>query len=175
MESEVEIPYPAGRPVPSGIVQGGNMALRRRALFEVGGFDERMGPGTRFPAEDWEIVTRIGAEGWNGGYFPRPVVWHDHPRTLDEARRRLRSYHVGMGAVYLKLVANPRTRGIYLPHILRRFVGDMKFHQVKVATQVYGGLLFMRQKPASSARGRAGQGVTQDPRGAKVTDDARRG
>ena len=145
MESEVEIRYPAGQMVPSGIIQGGNMAVRRRALMAVGGFDVRMGPGTRFPAEDWEVATRIGVEGWAGGYFPGPVVSHDHPRTLDEAKSRLRSYHVGMGAVYVKLVANPRTRGIYLPHILRRFLGDMKFHQVKVATQIYGGMQFLRQ------------------------------
>jgi glycosyltransferase involved in cell wall biosynthesis len=145
MESEVEIRYPAGQLVPCGIIQGGNMALRRRALTAVGGFDVRMGPGTRFPAEDWEIATRIGAEGWDGGYFPGPVVSHDHPRTSGEAKSRLRSYHVGMGAVYVKLVANPRTRRIYLPHILRRFLGDMKLHQAKVATQIYGGMLFLRQ------------------------------
>jgi hypothetical protein len=121
------------------------MAVRRRALMAVGGFDERMGPGTRFPAEDWEVLTRIGAAGWSGGYFPGPVVAHDHPRSPEEARSRLRSYHVGMGAVYMKLVADPRTRRIYLRHILRRFLGDMKFHQIKIATQIYGGWLFLRQ------------------------------
>lgn len=145
MESEVEIRYPAGQLVPCGIIQGGNMALRRRALVSVGGFDVRMGPGTRFPAEDWEIVTRIGADGWSGGYFPGPVVAHDHPRTLSEAKSRLRSYHVGMGAVFVKLVVNPRTRRVYLPHILRRFLGDMKFHQIKIASQIYGGTLFLWQ------------------------------
>ncbi len=145
MESDLEIDYPAGRPVPCGILQGGNMAIRRRALMAVGGFDERMGPGTRFPAEDWEVLTRIGAAGWSGGYFPGPAVAHDHPRSPKEARSRLRSYHIGIGAVYLKLVANPQTRRIYVPHILRRFLGDMKFHQMKIATQIYGGLLFLRQ------------------------------
>jgi cellulose synthase/poly-beta-1,6-N-acetylglucosamine synthase-like glycosyltransferase len=145
MESEIEIQYPAGQPVPCGILQGGNMAVRRRALMAVGGFDERMGPGTRFPAEDWEVLTRIGAAGWSGGYFPGPMVAHDHPRSATEAQSRLKSYHVGMGAVYLKLVADPRTRPIYLQHIVRRFLGDMKFHQMKVATQIYGGLLFLRQ------------------------------
>ena len=150
-DSEVEIRYPAGRPVPSGIIQGGNMALRRRALMAVGGFDLRMGPGTRFPAEDWEILTRIGAEGWAGGYFPGPAAAHDHPRKPGEARRRLRSYHIGMGAVHLKLLANPRTRPIYLPHILRRHLGDMKFHQLKVATQLYGGMLFLHENRGSLA------------------------
>ena len=145
MESEVEIRYAPGRPVPSGIFQGGNMALRREALLAVGGFDFRMGPGTRFPAEDWEIVTRIGAEGWSGVYFPGPVVAHDHRRKPGEARGRLHSYHIGMGAVHMKLIANPRTRLVYLPHILRRHLGDMKFHQLKVAAQLYGGMLFLAE------------------------------
>jgi glycosyltransferase involved in cell wall biosynthesis len=144
-ESEVEVRLPAGRPVPCGIVQSANMAVRRRVLMDVGGFDERMGPATRFPAEDWDILTRIGVQGWAGGYFPGPTVSHHHGRKRPEAKKRIRSYNIGSGAVYLKLLADPRTRRAYLPHILRRLLGDMKFHQVKVATQIYGAILFLRQ------------------------------
>jgi GT2 family glycosyltransferase len=144
-ESEVEVRLPAGRPVPCGIVQSANMAVRRRVLMDVGGFDERMGPATRFPAEDWDILTRIGVQGWAGGYFPGPTVSHHHGRKRPEAKKRIRSYNIGSGAVYLKLLANPRTRRAYLPHILRRLRGDMKFNQVKVATQIYGAILFLRQ------------------------------
>lgn len=144
-ESDVEVRFPAARPVPCGIVQSGNMAVRRRALLEAGGFDERMGPATRFPAEDWDVQTRIGMRGWAGGYFPGPTVSHHHGRKGDEARKRIRAYNIGSGAVYLKLIADPGTRRIYLPHILRRMLGDMKFHQVKVATQIYGAALFFTQ------------------------------
>ena len=144
-ESEVEVRFPSARPVPCGIVQSANMAVRRQALLDAGGFDERMGPATRFPAEDWDVQTRMGVRGWAGGYFPRPTVSHHHGRKGDEARKRIRAYNIGSGAVYLKLIADPGTRRIYLPHILRRMLGDMKFHQVKVATQIYGAILFFRQ------------------------------
>lgn len=144
-ESGAERRFPAARPIPCGVVQSGNMGVRRRALLEAGGFDERMGPATRFPAEDWDLQTRIGMRGWVGGYFPGPTVSHHHGRKRDEARRRIRAYNVGSGAVYLKLIANPGTRRVYLPHILRRILGDMKFHQFKVATQIYGAILFFKQ------------------------------
>jgi len=144
-ESEVELRFLPGRPVPCGIVQGGNMAMRRRAHEDAGGFDVRMGPGTRFAAEDWDMLTRIGVQGWAGGYFPGPTVSHHHGRKRREARERIRSYDIGSGAVYLKLVANPRTRRIYLPHILRRILGDLKFHQIKIVTQMCGAILFLRE------------------------------
>jgi glycosyltransferase involved in cell wall biosynthesis len=144
-ESEAEVRFPAARPVPCGIVQSGNMAVRRQALLDAGGFDERMGPATRFPAEDWDIQTRMGIRGWAGGYFPGPTVSHHHGRKGADARKRIRAYNIGSGAVYLKLIADRATRRTYLPHILRRMLGDMKFHQFKVATQIYGAMLFFRQ------------------------------
>jgi len=144
-ESEVAVRFPAARPVPCGIVQSANMAIRRQALQDAGGFDQRMGPATRFPAEDWDILTRIGMCGWAGGYFPGPTLSHHHGRKRREAWKRIRCYNIGTGAVYLKLLANARTRRIYLPHILRRIAGDMKFRQTKVATQLYGAMLFLRQ------------------------------
>ena len=143
-ESEFELRFPAARPVPCGIVQGGNMAVRRQAWLEVGGFDERMGPAMRFVAEDWDIQTRIGIRGWAGGYFPGPTVSHHHGRKRAEARKRIRAYDVGSGAVYLKLIADRVARRIYMPHILRRLLGDMKYRQLKVLTQIYGALLFFR-------------------------------
>ena len=144
-ESGAAVHFPAKQPVPCGIVQSGNMAVRRQALLDSGGFDERLGPATRFPAEDWDIQTRIGIGGWAGGCFPGPTVAHDHDRKGAEARKRIRCYNVGSGAVYLKLIANRATRRTYLLHILRRMLGDMKYHQFKVATQLYGAMLFFWQ------------------------------
>lgn len=142
-ESEVEVRFPAASPVPCGVVQGANMAVRRQALQAAGGFDHRMGPGTRFPSEDWDLLTRIATQGWAGGYFPGPTVSHHHGRKRRQARKRIRGYNIGSGAVYLKLIANARTRRVYLPFILRRVVGDMKFRQTKVAEQVCGAMLFL--------------------------------
>jgi len=107
----------------------------------------RLGPGTRFfSGEDWEIATRIGANGWAGGYFPGPTVEHDHGRRGKHARRRIAEYDIGNGAVCWKLMANPRTRSIYQWHLLRRLVGDLKYRQKKVAMQIYGALLYANER-----------------------------
>jgi hypothetical protein len=34
---------------------------------------------------------------------------------------------------------------MYWPHLLRRILGDMKFHQLKVMQQMYGAFLFFRE------------------------------
>ena len=144
-ESDAEQRFPAERPVPCGIIQGANMAFRRQALERAGGFDERLGSGTAFPAEDWDMLTRVGALGWSGGYFPGPTVSHHHGRKPSEARNLIRVYNIGSGAVYLKLTMNPEMRRLYVPHLLRRMLGDMKFHQRKVVQQIYGAFLFLRE------------------------------
>ncbi len=102
------------------------------------------GQATRFPSEDWDLLTQIRElTGWAGGYFPGPTVSHHHGRKRRQARKRIRGYNIGSGAVYLKLLANPRTRRVYLPFILRRVAGDMKYRQTKVAAQLYGAMLFL--------------------------------
>ncbi|MGH9810093.1 MAG: glycosyltransferase, partial [Terriglobia bacterium] len=145
IESESEQRFAMGGPVPCGISQGANMAVRRRALDAAGGFDVRLGSGTDFLAEDWDIQTRIAALGWVGGYFPGPTVSHHHGRKRRNAWKLIRGYNMGSGAVSLKLLADPRTRRIYLPHVLRRMLGDMKYHQLKIVQQIYGAVLFLRR------------------------------
>ena len=145
IESDEERRFPAGRPVPCGILQGANMAMRRRALEVAGGFDVRLGSGTPFIADDWDMQTRVAALGWAGGYFPGPTVAHHHGRKREHAKALIRVYNMGSGAVYLKLLADPRTRWTYLPHLLRRLLGDMKYHPLKIVQQIYGAVLFLRQ------------------------------
>lgn len=145
IESDEERWFPSGRPVPCGIVQGANMAVRRRALEAAGEFDVRLGSGTPFIADDWDMQTRVGALGWRGGYFPGPTVAHHHGRKRQHARALIRVYNMGSGAVYLKLIADPRTRPIYFPHLLRRLLGDLKSHPHKILQQIHGALLFLRR------------------------------
>jgi len=121
------------------------MAMRRRALDAAGGFDVRLGAGTEFLADDWDMQTRIAALGWVGGYFPGPTVSHHHGRKREHARRLGRGYNMGSGAVSLKLLVNPRTRRIYLPHFLRRLLGDLKYSHLKIVQQIYGAVLFLRR------------------------------
>jgi glycosyltransferase involved in cell wall biosynthesis len=145
IESDAEQIFPLGRPVPCGIVQGANMAIRRRALEQAGGFDVRLGPGTPFLADDWDMQTRVAALGWAGGYFLGPTVSHHHGRKREHAKALIRVYNMGSGAVCLKLFADPRTRWNYLPHIMRRILGDMKTHPLKIVQQIHGAMLFLKE------------------------------
>jgi GT2 family glycosyltransferase len=56
-------------------VPGCNMAFRRWALQEIGGFDPRF----RVAGDDVDLCWRIQARGWRIGFSPGAVVWH-HPR-----------------------------------------------------------------------------------------------
>jgi GT2 family glycosyltransferase len=145
IESDAERIFPLGRPVPCGIVQGANMAIRRRPLKQAGGFDVRLGPGTPFLADDWDMQTRVAALGWAGGYFLGPTVSHHHGRKREHAKALIRLYNMGSGSVCLKLLADPRTRWNYLPHILRRILGDMKTHPLKIVQQIHGAMLFLKE------------------------------
>lgn len=147
VESDEERRFPRGGPVPCGILQGANMAVRRHALQEAGLFDVRLGSGTPFMAEDWDMQTRVASLGWRGGYFPGPTVSHHHGRKREDARGLIRYYNMGSGAVYLKLLADPRTRWTYVPHLLRRMLGDMKSHPGKILQQIRGAVLFFRANP----------------------------
>lgn len=57
-------------------VPGCNMAFRRAALEELGGFDPRF----RVAGDDVDLCWRIHARGWRIGFAPGAVVWH-HPRA----------------------------------------------------------------------------------------------
>jgi len=101
---------PSSAPAP-GLLQGANLAFRRTALEEVGGFDPMLGPGTPFNCEDVDIAARISAAGWLGAYDPRPLVRHHHGRRSGaELAALLRSYDHGRGAYFVKCLLNPRLR-----------------------------------------------------------------
>lgn len=111
---EVEY-YEPGQFIRADAIQGANMAFRRCALLEAGGFDPRFGGGGPFRSgNDFETVTSVSALGWRGGYFPTPLVYHDHGRRAHEAVAALeRAYDYGRGAVMAKRVLDRRTRQIY--------------------------------------------------------------
>ncbi|HSR40964.1 MAG TPA: glycosyltransferase, partial [Longimicrobiales bacterium] len=56
-------------------VPGCNMAFRRWALKEIGGFDPRF----RVAGDDVDLCWRIHERGWRIGFSPGAMVWH-HPR-----------------------------------------------------------------------------------------------
>jgi len=97
-----------------------NMAMPRAALAEVGGFDERLGPGTPFPgAEDSDLGFRLLEAGWRIVYAPEAVLWHRAWRPAADFLPLRWAYGTAQGAFYAKHL---RLRD---PHMLVRFTKDL--------------------------------------------------
>lgn len=89
--------------IKAGMVQGSNMAFSRACLDRIGLFDERFGTGVPFAGEDWDMSIRASFAGFAGGYFPDPLVSHDHRRPVsDIVTTRGLFYQYGAGAVFAK-------------------------------------------------------------------------
>jgi glycosyltransferase involved in cell wall biosynthesis len=119
-ESLEPLSFAPGSFISPGYVQGANVAYRRAALVEVGGFDPWFGAGGFYSGDETELIARISAAGWNGAYDPRPVVYHHHGRRSAKEEWRLRRwYDRGRGAYYGKCMLNRRMRSVYIKNWLR--------------------------------------------------------
>jgi glycosyltransferase involved in cell wall biosynthesis len=86
-----------------GFIHGANMAFRREVWETIGGFDPRLGSGTRFVADDVDFLARACEAGWGGAYLPGPTVRHHHGRKPGADVAKLRTlYARGRGAYYTK-------------------------------------------------------------------------
>jgi len=77
---------------------GAAMAVRRAAVFDIGGYDERLGPGAPAHGEEHDIALRMFEHGWKVVIADAPVVDHLEWRDDDETRRNLLVYSRGAGA-----------------------------------------------------------------------------
>lgn len=105
---------------PGDVLFTGNAALRASEFAEVGGFDERLGPGTRFPAaEDNDLGFRLLRAGWTIAYAPDAVVvhraWRQAPSVVSVRFR----YGRGQGGFYAKHL------GVERRVMTRRFERDV--------------------------------------------------
>lgn len=76
-----------------------NLGVRRAALVAVGGFDERLGPGTwTRAAEDLDLMDRLLAAGLEGWFAPEARAVHDQWRSRRELVRLDHGYGIGLGA-----------------------------------------------------------------------------
>jgi GT2 family glycosyltransferase len=114
-------PYSAGH-----FVSGANIAFRASAIRALGGFDERLGAGTRARGgEDLDVCIRLINAGRALAYEPAAIVWHRHPEAADELPRQVFNYGVGLGALLTKqLVRGPRRRWMLAraPQAVRYFL-----------------------------------------------------
>lgn len=108
--SELQL-YPPYSYIEGGLILGANMMFRRDALVSIRGFDTDFGPGTRLIAEDTDVQIRTSFRGWWGLYTPHVAVAHHHGRKAKDVGRLARQYSHGLGALNLKLLISPNTRG----------------------------------------------------------------
>lgn len=88
-----------------------NLGMHRAVLAAVGGFDESMGPGSRWPAgEDPDLLDRVLATGAPGWYAPDAAAYHEHWRRARQYVVLQHRYGVGAGARLAKLVRTDLVR-----------------------------------------------------------------
>ncbi len=102
-------PYTAGH-----FGSGANMAFRREALLNLGGFDPCLGAGTHARgAEDLDICIRLILRGQTLVFEPGAIVRHRHLDAMNQLYRKVFSYGVGLGALITKhLTSAPNRRGL---------------------------------------------------------------
>jgi O-antigen biosynthesis protein len=98
-----------------------NMAMRRDDLRAMGGFDERLGPGTPYPgAEDADLGFRLLEGGYGIIYAPDALVYHRAWRREAEYLPLRWRYGVAQGAFYAK---HARLRDPHIPLRVAKDVG----------------------------------------------------
>ena len=86
----------AGSPPVWDIGAGANMAVRRRRVLELDGFDERVGPGAAGGCgDDSEYWHRVLHAGGRIVYEPRSVVRHRHRDNWTDLKRQAYGYGFG--------------------------------------------------------------------------------
>ncbi|MFN5936792.1 MAG: glycosyltransferase family 2 protein [Sphingobacteriales bacterium] len=92
-----------------GIGAGVNMAIRKNIVHKIGWFDESLDAGTPTQSGgDHEYFTRILRSGYYIAYQPSALNWHRHRRTMDDTRKAIYGYGVGMYAYWTKLLIKDR-------------------------------------------------------------------
>jgi glycosyltransferase involved in cell wall biosynthesis len=82
---------------------GANMALPKAVWRSIGGFDEGLGAGTRFPAgEDADFAYRVVRAGFHIRHLSAARVWHYGYRQGAGASTLMRGYVAGIAAMYAK-------------------------------------------------------------------------
>lgn len=107
----------AGTVIPAGpappelwnYAHAASMAVRLLAVADAGGFDERLGSGSRLNGEEADLVLRLAARGWTCEIAGSSFVQHLERRSSEETMR--------------DLLVDRRGSGTYLGAGLRRQPG----------------------------------------------------
>lgn len=119
--------------VSQDVLYSGNMAIYRSIIDRVGVFDERLGPGTRFPAaEDNDLGFRLLQAGYRILFVPEALLYHRAWRSERDYLPLRWAYGVGRGAFYAKHI-NLRDR-----YMLRRMIRDVSDHVIRSLRRLRG-------------------------------------
>jgi GT2 family glycosyltransferase len=94
---------------------GANMAMRRSAHTQIGGFDEALGGGGALrSSQDFDFAYRINRAGMAILLVPEVKVDHYGTRTADQWPSTLIAYGIGDGAFYSKHIRCGDLFALYL-------------------------------------------------------------
>jgi glycosyltransferase involved in cell wall biosynthesis len=98
-----------------------NLFLRREVALALGGFDDRLGPGTNWgSAEGNDLVMRALRAGHAARYDPALRIIHPDKRLTEVARARAAAYGRGLGFVLRRHGVPPQ---VWLPYFIRPLGG----------------------------------------------------
>jgi glycosyltransferase involved in cell wall biosynthesis len=126
-----------------------SMAIRRSTIEELGGWDERFGPGTSFPAsDDMDLNLRLMRAGGSAYLTPRLRVAHEQWRTGQEVLDLYGGYCHAWGGLAAKqlrtgdplgamLLSAGRIRGIW-KLVLGAVRSRSRYHLTLALTELKG-------------------------------------
>ncbi|MCS6855561.1 MAG: glycosyltransferase family 2 protein [Elioraea sp.] len=130
-----------------------NLWLRREVALALGGFDERLGPGTQFgSAEGNDLVARAIRAGHRAVYDPGLRIIHPDKRGTEIAASRARIYGAGLGRVLRRhaplssiLTFLLRPAGGMVRGLLRRDAREARYFAATLRGRLEG--LLARERP----------------------------
>jgi glycosyltransferase involved in cell wall biosynthesis len=140
------IDLPPHEVVKPGLIQGANMAFRREALLEIGGFDPNFGAGAPFSGFDVDACGRASACGWAGCFDPGPAVAHHHGRKRAAAMVLLDRYRRGAGAYYAKAILDSPWRGRICARWLRASAWHATTQPRRFTAEMRGALAYVQAR-----------------------------
>ena len=117
---------------------GCNMAFRRAALLDLGGFDEALDMGSLIGGGgDLDIFARTLDAGYAAAYEPTALVHHRHRQTLHDLRWQVFGYGVSQGALLAKGLVT--RRGLRRAHV-RFWVNRVHSKWLQMRGKAYSGM-----------------------------------
>jgi len=107
-----------------------NVAFRRKAFMDGGGFDLAFGPATpAYSAEDLDAFLSTILDGRRIVYEPRAMVRHEHRRSFSELYWQVFTYSAGSSALLTKWSLTRPSVAWELAHRLPRILPAALFHK----------------------------------------------